>query len=364
MQKVGIVTFHQSNSYGACLQAYATYLKFHYLGYDTEFVNYENPYEAASNRLVWSKNLKQNIKLLAKKFIFQQSKHQKKSFSEFHQMMPKSKVYTKNDLKNAKYDILVSGSDQIWNPTICNELDLTYFLDFNHEAKKISYATSAGSHVFSNEEKSKIESCLLEYQYISVRENFLKEQIQSMVHQKVKLLLDPTLLISHEDWLRELKNKSIRSFWGDRGKYILCFIVAAKTDEYYDLIRKVSVDLNLPVWFISPDSFKRKGIDRVLTDVTPFEFLDLIENAGLVLTNSFHGVAFSVNFEKKFVALKNYHNPVRVEQFLDQLNLKNRIVTEIQQLENFEYAINYYAVTQILNGKRDDCNEWIENVVK
>ena len=64
------------------------------------------------------------------------------------------------------------------------------------------------------------------------------------------------------------------------------------------------------------------------------------------------------------MALKNYHNPVRVEQFLDQLNLKNRIVTEIQQLENFEYAINYYAVTQILNGKRDDCNEWIENVVK
>ena len=147
------------------------------LGYnDVELVNYENKYESKLKKTIpyiFSGNVKDAIKRTIQFVFFGKNRHLKKGFKEFCNSLKKSTKKYKNieELKKTNYDILISGSDQIWNPVIFGKLDLNYLLDFSSTANKLSISSSAGSYHYSLEEKKEVVRCLKKYKAIAVTGN-------------------------------------------------------------------------------------------------------------------------------------------------------------------------------------------------
>ncbi len=346
-EKVGVVTLFNCYNYGAVLQAYATCKFLEKLGYnDVELVNYENKYESKLKKTIpyiFSGNVKDAIKRTIQFVFFGKNRHLKKGFKEFCNSLKKSTKKYKNteELKKTNYDILISGSDQIWNPVIFGKLDLNYLLDFSSTANKLSISSSAGSYHYSLEEKKEVVRCLKKYKAIAVREESLKAQLQDSIDD-IFVSVDPTLLLSKEDWIEALPSNN--KYGEENSNYVLIYIVDANLKNYSEEIRILKEKINKPIWMITPYKYKMKYIDKNIVSATPNDFISLFKNAEFVITNSFHGVIFSTNFMKKFVALENHKNPVRVHDYLSGIGIENRIVKNADDAQkinldeiNFEY---------------------------
>ena len=270
----------------------------------------------------------------------------------------KIKYITIDDLKNVDYDLLIAGSDQIWNSEITGELDPVFLLDFGQRSKKISLATSMGSHILSDEEKEKFRAVLRQYSAISVREKFAKCQLDKLTSKKDKVLLDPTLLLNKTVWWREFARYS--KYANKREKYILTYFVGGDKFKYRKQISEYSNKMHLPVWTIQFSNYQWKESDKKILGASIIDFVALISNAELVITDSFHGVAFSVNMERDFVALTNRENPIRVREFLEAIELDDRIDMSITEYSK----INYDKPRILLEDLRCDSEEWIKSVLE
>lgn len=348
-KKIGIMTLFNCYNYGAVLQAYATFKFIKKLGCeDVEIINYENKYESKMKntiRFIFSGNKKEILKKFIQYVVFGKNRHLKKGFKLFCGSLVKSekKYKTIEELKKTNYDILISGSDQIWNPVIFSDLDLAYLLDFSDSAKKISISSSAGSYLFDGEYKNNFVKCLKKYDAISVRENVLKEQLQNEIDKEIFVSVDPTLLLTREDWIEYLK--PINRYNERNSKYILVYIVDANLNTYDEELMVLKERLNLPIWLITPYNFKIKNIDKNIISATPNDFISLFDSADFIITNSYHGVIFSTNFRKNFIALENHKNPVRTRDYLDKIKLVDRIVKNKEDAKVInikEMKLEYY----------------------
>lgn len=360
--KVGIITLYNCYNYGAVLQAYATYKYVKMLGYENvELINYENAYEAKMKKtvpFVFSGSLKEIIKKFIQYFILGKNRNLKKAFKNFHKefKISNKKYNSIEELKNTDYDILISGSDQIWNPTIFNEMDKAYLLDFSETAKKISIASSAGSYKFSSDEKIKIIKSLKKYSGISVREETLKKQLEDEI-QDIFVSTDPTLLLSEKEWCDNLKSNN--KYNEKNSDYVLLYIVDANLKTYLAEIRKLKQKVKKDFWLITPYKYKMECIDKNIVGATPNDFISLVKNSDMVVTNSFHGVIFSSNFNKKFIALENHKNPVRTKDYLNRIGIPERIVKNELEVENIEienFNMDYHKnIEKIVN----ETKQWI-----
>lgn len=338
-KKVGIITLFNCYNYGAVLQAYATYKYIKKLGYnDVEMINYENVYEAKAKKtlpFIFSGNLKDKIKKFIQYIIFGKNRKLKKAFKNFKKELKttKYKYHNIDELRNTNYDILISGSDQIWNPTIFGKLDKVYLLEFSETAKKISIASSAGSYKFLPEEKEEIIKSLKKYEGVSVREESLKKQFENEI-PNIFVSTDPTLLLSEEEWYKNLK--STNRYNEKNSEYVLIYIVDANLKTYLPEIRILKEKIKKEFWFITPYTYKMKYIDRNIVKATPNDFISLFRYANMIITNSFHGVIFSSNFNKKFIALENHKNPTRVEDYLTRIGIPEIIVRNENDAEEIK----------------------------
>ncbi len=361
-KKIGIITLFNCYNYGAVLQAYATYKYIESLGYkNVEIIDYENKYESKMKNTffyIFSGNIKEAFKRIIQYIIFGKNRNQKKGFSKFIKNMKKSSNTYKSEkeLKKTNYDILISGSDQIWNPNIFNGIDTTYLLSFSENAKKYAISSSAGSYKYSDDEKEIIVKYLKEYSGISVREESLKNQLKDSI-KDIFVSTDPTLLLSKEEWLNSMPNNN--RYKEKESEYILVYIVDANLKQYIDEIKKIKEIIKKEVWFITPYKFKMKYIDKNIVSATPEDYLSLIENADFIITNSFHGVAFSTNFKKRFIALENHKNPNRVKNYLGRIKLEDRIIknsNDIERIDINKIDLNYYNdLEKIINKTK----QWI-----
>lgn len=336
--KVGILTLQSSYSYGASLQAYATYLAVKSLGHDATMINYVNSYEQNQNKIISripDQSLLKNTAYTIENLVLFKRHNMKKAFEAFQNGYKKTARYTRvEDLNKEHFDCLISGSDQLWNPDIFGGLDTAYFLNFGDESsRRISYAASAGSHTFSEKEIDLIKPLLKRYDAISVREVGLKKQIDSILGTDVQVVLDPTFLLTGEEWLKHIGE--VRTL--PKNGYILLYMIGVPYREYKEkyapVVRFYAERLKLPVYAINPLSFiTMYGADKNLTDFSPLELIKAIDNAALVITSSFHGVAFSINLNKKFVALKT-RNPARIENLLITVGLRDRVIDKLAATE-------------------------------
>jgi len=359
-KRVGIITVHHYHNYGSVLQALAIQNYIEHLGYNAEIIDYRPPelfyntselydFDNPREKINLKGNIKKALEMIGVVV-------RKDSYSDFRKHLNlTSKIYSVNDLyKNPPcYDVYVAGSDQIWNPYItCN--NPAYFLTFVKTGRKISYATSIGVTRIPENIKPDFIRGINNFDRVSVREKDNKNLVYGMTGVSAEWVIDPTLLLTVEDW-----KKYSDGFTGEHA-YILCYFLGSNS-FCETLYKRVQADLNLPVVYIGT------GNDSA---ITPSRFISLFMNARFIVTNSFHGMAFAVNFNKPFaVTYRNADSETsmnsRHTSFLELFGLQNSLFVEGDILPDFNgYSIDYNSVNKILLSEREKAKEYLVKAIE
>lgn len=361
-----LLTFHMTWSYGACLQAFATLEALKNVGCKAEILNFINPHERKGNetpfQLIKDGDFKAGLIAAAKNIIFQRAKLHARAFEKFHSRLPRTeRVYTScAQMADIEADALIVGSDQVWNPFITGGIEPAFFLQFGKATRRLSLASSLGSHTYNEIEQQEIREYLTKFDAISVREAHAVEQIAPLTEKPVFRCLDPTLLLDREYW--RAFSKKPEGFKGNE-RYILVFNLASRTDKEMELWKRFSIDSGLPLWRLSNNTFKDKVFDRLLLGMTPEEFVWLIDHAQYVITDSFHGTAFSVNMGKPFVAMEPIRgNRARIVDLLNLVGMDNRMLAE-SACELPSIDLDYSYAESALCEERSRCMAWIKGAL-
>ena len=328
MKKVGIITFHASHNYGSMLQAYALQKTVEALGYNCEIINFRTKRQKKMYRpLPLDPRLLSVLKTIRFPKLAFNDLRKHRLFEEFiHEYLKVTNAEYSNlqQLREANfdYDAYISGSDQIWN-TYCYDYDPAYFLDFvKGSAKKIAYAPSMGprpeTDVKTNNDSS-IKKYLSFYNALSVREEGTADRIERITGIRPTVCLDPTLLLSREDWYSLTDNVS-----HIQGDYILLYTPLCD-EKLYDKATEIAKKYHLKVVVTLFNHCFRYRNNRCIesyTPVGPKEFLTLIKYSRFVVCKSFHAVVFSLIFSRPFYAV-NGMNDNRVNHLLKLTGLEN-----------------------------------------
>lgn len=217
---------------------------------------------------------------------------------------------------NKRFGKVIVGSDQVWNPYFSsNKGKRTLLLGFLPPEKRISYAASFGISELPEQWKDLYRDALKDYRAISVREKEGAQIVKELTGRDVPVLIDPTMLLTVEDWRKVEKPSPAR-----KGKnYILTYFLGEQSPECRKRIRKISQQHNLDVLELCDRSQPEEYVSG------PSEFLDLFDHASLVFTDSFHATVFSILFGKPFVV----HN--RIQEGME--NMGSRITTLLKKLD-------------------------------
>ena len=253
-----------------------------------------------------------------------------------------------------EYDFFVVGSDQVWQPAW---IAPKYFLDFVPRRKRIAYAASIAAPAIPDRLKEFFKLGISGFDYISVREEKSVEIIKELTGQDAVLLIDPTMLLTPEEWLKIAQKPSWLNEKYERG-YILTYYLR---DNPPPVINEIAKKLNLPV-------INLLDLDNYWHYVTsPEEFVYLFANASLVFTNSFHGCVFSVLFGRPFMNVevdKAEHMSTRIPGLLKKFGVENKIVTadEIFSMDSF-LEIDYSTRDKILPLEREKAFKFLSSAL-
>lgn len=303
MGKVGIITMHRVKNYGSALQAYATQYVVEKLGYECEIIDYQYPNVYQFERgyyhdPVWKFIIKSNLWWLRSKW----RKHNKLKyrFKQFYKNFLKLSSFfdSPQSIRSAPpaYDIYLTGSDQVWNPKYAKG-DTVFLLDFVTSKKKIAYAASFASDKLEGQFANSFKPLLQQYEAISVRESGGKKIIKDLLEKDVPVVLDPTLLLDADEWSRLSAMGSRHLCQGQQ--YILVYMLDYAFDPspaIYDIIHKLQEQTSYEVISIGRLDEHRISPYKTVREAGPLEFLQLFRHASYVITSSFHGTAFAINF--------------------------------------------------------------------
>lgn len=384
MKKVGIITIVNVNNYGAELQAFATFRKLQLMGYNAEIINYLyykdwRYIDSKMSRSFNSMSIKGKIIYFAKyrvasfvlnkilPLICKDVKQRIANFNSFHQHNTRfSKLYkSMKDLYTDTpiYDVYMVGSDQVWNPNASSSIE-PYFLTFApHSALTVSYASSFGvSKIENNSIANRIKLGLSSIKTISVRESSGVNLVKELTGRTAQLVCDPTLLLNKSEWTMFMKLVSNMP-----QRYVLIYQLS-ESDAIVKLATRIGKQEQIPVYRICKRAFKvkkDKGVVNIL-NAGPSEFLSLITNASFIITNSFHGTAFSINFDVPFytvVSAKKKNNN-RMESLLDYVGLGKRIVKDDVDITNLPIVGYDVNATQLkLKSFRLESEKFLEDAL-
>ena len=328
--KIGILTFNWAINYGAVLQMYAEYK---YLNKNNEvfIINYvPDNLTALYSTKILDKPLK--FKSVVRKMLQKPIKYkQNKKFKEFinKNMILTEEAKNRDDLLKIinKLDLVVVGSDQVWNYDITKGYLKNYLLsDIN--CSKISYAASLGKNDIRSEFVELFKKSLKDFDFISLREEASIEYLNEICKRgDYKLCIDPVFLLNKEDW-ETIARKS--DYKLPNKEYILIYMLECDTN-LTKIAKYLSKIHNIPIISIEIPylRFKKemKGIKK-LHDVGPIDFVKLFLNSKYILTNSFHGTAFSLIFNKQFISFTHSTVNLRIQNLLKLYGLENNQITD------------------------------------
>lgn len=352
--KVLLTTIVDNVNYGTYLQAYATVKLLEDRGCEVDVLNYVRPHLTPQYML--SKAKERGIKSYIRGYInVKLDTWMKKNLKKFLL----DKVHTTPQFSNwvnfrkslPKYDLYVVGSDQVWNTEHNHGIDSVFYFE-GISGKKVAYASSVGLESFKKDDYSEINKLLKDFSHISVRESFGVEALKTLGIKEVSQVLDPTLMLTKEDW-RKISKKSFRK----TEPYLLVYSVEVNKDkETIEIARKIAKDRGLKLYLISPYiKFNSKlKVDRLFTLADTDTFLALFMEADYVVVSSFHGTAFAINFGCQFVTVAPERFSSRVNSLLKLLNIENRYIREIEDIPRFD--INYQEVTKKLDIEKNISN--------
>lgn len=362
IMRIGVITFHRAINYGAALQTYALQRALTSLGFDSEVIDYRCAHMEELYRLIGgfsAKSVKQNIRSFINYFPARNKMRSFRSMiSENMKLSPEA--YTADTIKNANdcYDVFITGSDQVFNYA-CSDFDKNYFLDFVDDPTKInSYAASFGISDIPEQFKDDYRRLLSRFNNISVREESGRRLVGELADRDSDLHVDPVFLLDSEDWSELAKDP-------DFDNYILIYRLN-KSNVINDFARKLArltgkKIVNIGQDFI--DKLKNRDFDGSL-DTTVQEFLGLFKNADYVVTNSFHGTAFSVIFERKcFVETKqkDFKKNDRAENLLKLTGLMDAVIESVDDCDP-NITLDFTNARTVLAAERERALAYLNGI--
>lgn len=361
MKKVAILTIHIGINFGSILQTIASYETVKRLGYQPIIVNYI-PERATFKRYVkgaFSSPIKFVWRLIFLPIYF-------KNNSIYHKFLAghvnlSSPIYDSDNFtdKCPKSDVYMVGSDQVWNSVHNEGFNGRYFFEgIDRNAHKIAFCSSFGRGEINAQEQNKIKDLLADFKAVSVREDSGVE-ILNKIGINAEQLIDPTLLFSKETWGKYASSRI------EKSPYVLIYTPYNTVDSsiIFHSARKLADKYGLKVVTFSWTAKKDSRVDRTILFADPGDFLSLMLNANYVITNSFHGTAFSINLNKQFWVFQPSAFSTRIESILNLTNLKDRMLCEELKDENI-YTIAYDDVNTILESERNKSIDFLKTALQ
>jgi hypothetical protein len=270
--------------------------------------------------------------------------HGFRKFIKKYLELPNKSKFINGDGIFENYDVVIYGGDQIWRKQLYETFkgfDQVYFAKNNISARHISYAASMGIIDVNDIELENLKNWMSRFEKIMVREKDLNDLVTSLGYCS-EIVVDPVFLIEQERWDAISKKSKIKN------KYIL-FHHHNFSKEAERLVKKLHNYYGYEIKIIRPLVYPlRIGKDEVQT-ATPQEFLMLYRNAEFVVSTSFHGVAFSIIFNKQFFALGMGKNSERVKTLLSTLHISDRYLENVETVD-LSLKIDYEKIIDKLNG--------------
>lgn len=378
IMKIGILTFIHTRNFGANLQCFALQHTLESLGYDAEVINLYRPvdkgYVPCDNDKIrfggiyryhslkdYRSKINKLIVPLINRILGRHKKNNENldgflSFQEefIHFSSEEYRNFTQlyTEFPQNKYSHLITGSDQVWNYSTSFSKE-PFFLTFSNSSKtlKISYAASLGHSNLPNEVQKKYKEWLNDFVAISVREESAVAAITPLTDKKVFRVLDPTLLIEKKEWLRSLSINTTES-----EGYVLVYMLSL-SEHVISFARSVAKTLKCSVKIITSRPYFKSFDDcEFLRSENPRSFVELYSKALFVVTNSFHGTAFAINFNVPFVTIDKKESRLnsRKQCLLELFKLGNRYALEDESLSS-DYYINcdFSEANRILEIERN-----------
>ena len=339
--KVGILTFHDGINHGAFIQAYSLYRYLEAKGCNVKIINYRPLMDYFNEFKVLMRRGRFSLKILVLKKIITLWNYQK--------LFNKTPYSSKIEKLNTKdFDIVILGSDEIWNLNSQTNIEnFTYFGAGIESKKIISYAASFGSYKFHNPFPSKIPLLIDRLSRISVRDYNSKEILKKITKKKIDVVLDPAFFLPNFP-MEKIFDKNFVAIYGWCGKKEL-----EKLREHKVMMKKTFVSL----------SYYNKHADKNLINICPFKWLSRIFHADFVITSTFHGVVIAILYHKQFIVLKN-DKITKIKTILDILGLKDRIVDGIELInEKLDKKINYQNVQKKLEAEKKSSTLFLDNIL-
>lgn len=357
MEKIGIVTLNGYENYGNRLQNYALQEVIKTMGYTVETVIIESSATRVPKSNFIKLLIKEPMKVIKKvnsktnsfvdkqinKTVIKERKIRFKRFSS--EKIIEKKLDIKNLRKIEEYSYFVVGSDQVWNPYYIKNSSEN-FLTFAPSSKRVSYAASFGSSSIPKEFIGNYKSGLREMKSISVREDIGATIIENLIKRSTEIVLDPTMLLTKEEWLKIAKAPDQKP----SKKYILTYFLGELSKEVNDEIKKIASSKDLEIINLA------KIKEKKWYTADPAEFIDLINSSELFCTDSFHGAVFSILLERPFLIFdrndKTYSMNSRIETLLRKFSFENRLAVNIHT-DNILTEMDFSHVDHILKKERE-----------
>lgn len=383
-KKVGIVSCYFKHNYGSMLQAYATQEILNKMNIDNETINVDNNIDFKKGKQKYYITQIFNFNFIKTKFGIIKLRLDKKvnktlgkniairdkKYQEFEKKINLSEpIETYKDLSNycKKYSDILVGSDQLWLPVnvVADYYTLNWVPD---NINKISYSTSFGISTIPKKYKKLYIKFLKRINYLSVREKTGCDLIKDAINREATLVCDPTILLNKNEWNKIRENEK-----QVEGKYILCYFLGTNIEhrKFVERLKKETgykiVSLNHADEYVKySDIFA----DETPYDVGPSEWINLIDNAEYVCTDSFHGTVFSLLYNKKFFTFMRYQNKSkmstnsRINSLLEIVNLQERLLSgteDIKSVMNLE--IDYGNVNEKIEDFRNKSKVFLKNAL-
>lgn len=366
---INVITRHAPTNYGSLLQAIATQRVIMNLGHECRIINYIPKCETGVRMAItqleqktkWKRNpIKKAIYLMVaepetllmeRKFLAMRKKY----------LLMGPYCATTGELKKLyaekKDEVFLTGSDQVWGPISTGHYDPTYFLDFvPKSSRKLAFAASFGKAIFDEQTLKEYRVLLKKYDSLAVRENVAVELLKKM-DISAKQVLDPTLLMDADAWSEYVKPMKKPE------KYVLVYQIHANSDlDHYAV--KFAEKAELPLLRVSPllHQAKRSGKFVYCPDISGF--LDLVKNATYMVTDSFHGTAFAINFNTQFVeVLPNTGTSSRNQSILELTGLTDRIVRDLNDFSCIDQEIDFKEANEKIGTSRIESIRILEEML-
>lgn len=370
--RIGILTLPFNNNYGGYLQAYALMTVLKQMGHNVELIYRRSNKPGIIQKAIYS--FKTLAKIILRKphgtLIINYERDYKQQGSYMipfveKYITPKTRpFYTSKQMKKeceGKYDVVVVGSDQVWRPIYVSQIE-DFFFEFitDPHVKKIAYAASFGTATpeYTDVEILRCKKLIADFAAVSIREKSGLNVIKSFgwkTQTPPQVVLDPTFLLPKEIYDNVISNKI--SFVS---KNRICCYVLDESSIVDDIIKKVESCLGQPSFNIVDNkkgTYPKPSIE---------DWLDNIKNSSFVITDSFHGMVFSIIFNTPFaVYINRTRGADRFDSLLSQIDLEDRVCVSIEDVEHIiPVPINWEKVNQKLSSLIEDSKRFLENSIK